>query len=86
MRYLMAAALLFYAFSALAVECPPETPDCKVIYLSPQEVQVLIQQNGALDTAEWGNRKAFEGIAAYFRTKIGNAQAGEKPKLPAEKP
>ena len=74
------------------VPCPRGAKSCKIMVLSPEEEQALVQPNGILATAAVARKIDLEGIANYFFDKIKNAPAGkvtEPPKpvaQPAEKP
>ena len=81
---LSAAFLLATSVSAFAVECPPGMPSCKVLFISPQEEQALIQQSGILATAAQGRPLDLGQAVQYFMAKIKDAPAGEvkKPEKP----
>lgn len=73
-----------------AADCPPGGP-CKVLILTPQEEQALLQPGGVLDTAEKGAFVQLSGFISYLRNKIATAPAGivpepAKPKVPVEDP
>jgi hypothetical protein len=78
---LTCAFLLFLAF-ARAEECPPNVQACKVLVLTPEEEQALMQPRGVLDTAREGRPLELGQIAAYFRDRIARAPAGTVPAQP----
>ena len=57
--------------------CPNPGEKCKVIFLSPQEENLLVGQNGILDTAAQGRQIDLGGFAVYFKSKIATAPQGE---------
>ena len=69
---------------AHAAECPQGAPSCKVVVITPQEEQVLLQRNGILDSAEQARFLDLSAYVKYFRDRIANAPAGEV-KKPEEK-
>jgi hypothetical protein len=75
MRLLLTALLT--PTMAMAVECPPDMKQCKVIYLSPQEEAILVQQNGILATAADARKLDFQGAVQFFINKIREAPQGE---------
>jgi hypothetical protein len=80
------AAWAFFAYAcheALAVECPDPGVKCKVLFLNPQEEQMLMIQNGILDTAAQGRSLDLGQFSVYLKTRIGAAPQGEVKPLPA---
>lgn len=80
------AILLLSSAAAQAVECPPGMAACKIVILSPQEEQILVQPNGILPTAAEARKVDFAGAVQYFLQKIKDAPAGEAAKPPEPKP
>ena len=82
-RQKIALALLVFAGVLLAVviaksaECPPGVQRCKVITLTPEEEQVLMQPGGIFEIAERGATVQLSAPVKYFREKIIAAPAGE---------
>lgn len=62
---------------ANATDCPANAPSCKVITLTPDEEQVLIQPRGILDTAAQARQIDLANLVAYFRAKIDKAPQGD---------
>jgi hypothetical protein len=83
---LTAVALLAFASFARAEECPPGVQACKVLVLTPDEEQALMQPRGVLDTAREGRPLELGQIAAYFRDRIARAPAGTVPAPKADVP
>ena len=66
-------------------ECPTVNEPCRILYLSPQEEQLLTGKNGILDTAAQGRAIELGGFAVYFKQKIATSIFGEvKSPPPAE--
>ena len=74
--------LLLTSVPAGATECPAGMPACKVLFLSPQEEQILTQPNGILPTAADARKLDYGGAVQYFIQKIKDAPAGEVPAKP----
>lgn len=83
LRLVSAAVGTMFITAAGAVDCPPGVLSCKVLTLSPQEEQILLQPNGILDTAAQGRKIDLGEVTLYFRNKIQAAPAGEV-KAPAQ--
>ena len=79
-KILFVAATLTFLFAmvmnALAEDCPPGAPSCKVVIMTPQEEQTLIAPNGIFDNAEWANRSGLAGIVAAWKQKLATSPAG----------
>jgi hypothetical protein len=85
MKLLLAAAVAF-ASPALAVECPRDMPACKVLFLSPQEEQLLTAPQGVLLTASEGRKVDYAGFVQYFLQRIKEAPNGTPHKDPEPAP
>ena len=70
-------AFFLLASPALATDCPEGAKSCKVITLTLDEEQVLIQPRGILDTAAAARQLDLANIVAYFRQKIDKAPLGD---------
>jgi hypothetical protein len=75
MRLLLTALLT--PTMAMAVECPSDMKSCKVIYLSPQEEQILVQPGGILSTAADARKLDYQGAVQFFINKIRESSQGE---------
>lgn len=75
MRFLAAAVFLLLVSPAFAVDCPSGAKQCKVLIVTPEEEQVLTQQNGIFEMAEWAFRPLGQA-AKYWREKLATAPAG----------
>jgi hypothetical protein len=64
------------------IQCPDPGVKCKVIYLNQQEEQMLMVQNGILDTAAQGRALELGQFSVYLKTRIGNAPQGEVKAVP----
>jgi hypothetical protein len=84
-RLLMALLVAMSPSVALAIECPAGAASCKVLVLTPQEEQILVQPQGILPTAAEARKIDFGGAVQYFLQRIKDAPAGEVPK-PAAAP
>lgn len=86
----LAFCLLFwsvvYARAEGNVQCPDPGQQCKVIYLSPQEEKMLMNQNGVLDTAAQARNLDLGQFVVYFKGRIATAPQGEVKPLPTDKP
>lgn len=65
------------------VQCPDPGVKCKVLFLNPQEEQMLMIQNGILDTAAQGRSLDLGQFSVYLKTRIGAAPQGEIKPMPA---
>lgn len=85
MLALAIVAFVLLVDDAWATECPNPGEPCKVIVLTPQEEQMLMNKNGVLDTAQAARFIDLGNIVSYFREKIAHAPAGDmKPAPKAE--
>lgn len=75
---------LFGISQAMAVECPTPGQACKVLLLTPQEEQILMQQNGVLDTAAQARALELGQFSVYLKTRIASAPQGDV--KPVEQP
>lgn len=75
-RFLFTAALLL-PVPALALECPPGAKACKVMTLTPEEQQILLNPNGIFDTAERARFLDLTNYVKYFREKIATSPDGD---------
>lgn len=69
--------LLALCSSASAIECPTPGQPCKVLFLSPQEEAMLVQERGILATAAEGRKVELDAVSLYFRRRILDAPQGE---------
>lgn len=76
MRSLFALAFFLIAYTAYAVDCPENAKSCKVLVLTPEEEQLLVNPRGILDTAAQARQLDLANVVAYFRAKIDKAEAG----------
>jgi hypothetical protein len=89
---LAAVWLLALAFAVRAdplPQCPNVGEPCKILFLSPQEEQMLMTKNGILDTAAQARAIDLGQFSVYLKTRIAAAPAGEVRKdesKPAEAP
>jgi hypothetical protein len=85
---LLAAVAFLFVGAVYATECPQGMQSCKVLILSPQEEQLLIQPGGILATAGEARKLDYAGAAQYFIQKIKDAPAGDvkKPDPPPAEP
>lgn len=63
------------------IPCPTPGQPCKVLILTPQEENVLMQQNGVLDTAAQARALELGQFSVYLKTRIAAAPQGEVQKL-----
>jgi hypothetical protein len=70
-------------FAAEMPQCPDVGVKCKVIFLNPQEENMLMIQNGILDTAAQGRALDLGQFAVFLKTKIAAAPQGEVKQPPA---
>ena len=61
----------------LHVQCPDPGVKCKVLFLTEQEQQMLMTQNGILDTAAQGRALDLGQISVYLKTRIASAPSGQ---------
>lgn len=65
--------------------CPVPGQPCKVIVLIPQEEDMLMRQNGVLDTAAQGRSLELGQFAVYMKNKVLQAAQGQVIPLPEKK-
>lgn len=80
---LSAAWALLFADEPVRPQCPDPGIRCKVIFLTEQEQQMLMTQNGILDTAAQGRALELGQFSVYLKTKIAGAPQGEVKQPPA---
>ncbi len=88
-KYLLITVTLLATTSAFAEgnpQCPIPGQQCRILYLSAQEENILTQQNGILDTAAAGRMVDLAAAVAYFKVKITNSIMGEVKPVPTDKP
>lgn len=83
---IVAVTLLTTCSKSRAAECPQGVPKCKVLVLTPDMENVLVQPNGILDTAEWGNRAGLSSAVQFFKKAIADAPAGDAKTPEIKKP
>jgi hypothetical protein len=68
--------------------CPTAGETCKILVITASEENVLMRQNGILDTAAQGRSLELGQAAVYFKTRIQAAPQGEvmAPAQPGPKP
>ena len=76
--------LFFLAMNAMAYaqNCPPGVPSCKIVSMSPDEVQSLTGPGLIFDSAEWANRANLSAAVAAWKQKIASSPAGTVAKPP----
>lgn len=79
--FLAVTFTLCLVMNAMAVECPPEMKECKVLFLSADEQKVLTQPNGILATAAQARPLDLGSTVQYFFQKVNNAPEGEVKKV-----
>ena len=70
---LVGAAIIFVmalAFNAVAQECPQGVPSCKVVVMTPEEIQSLTGPNMVFDQATWASRSTMTGLTEAWKKKI----------------
>jgi len=78
----------------VAIECPAGAPSCKLVIMTPDEINTLAGAGLIFDSAEWANRANLSAAIAAWRQKINSAPNGnvkkDEPKkqdrLPQEAP
>lgn len=80
--------LAFFLLSnaANATDCPEQAKSCKILTLTPEEEQLLVNPRGILDTAAQARALDLSNVVAYFRAKIDKAEAGTVKAPPANAP
>jgi hypothetical protein len=68
------AALAIQA--ARAEDCPPNSGGCKVVVMTPQEVQSLEGPGLIFDSAIWANRANLQGAIDAWKQKIASSPDG----------
>lgn len=68
------------------IPCPTPGQPCKVLLLTPQEENLLMQTNGVLDTAAQARALELGQFSVYLKTRIAAAPQGEVQKLPDAAP
>lgn len=83
------AAVSFPVWAQEQIVCPTPGEACRVLLLTDNEIQILTQANGILDTAAKARSLDLGALVTYFSTKIANAPAGKmlpKPEAKAAEP
>lgn len=76
--------LFFLAMNALAraEDCPAGAPSCKVVIMTPQEIQSLEGAGLIFDSAEWANRANLAAAISAWKQKIASSPDGKVPAPP----
>lgn len=91
-KILIAAAALTAIFmlamnaAAYAQDCPAGAPSCKVVLISPQELQSLEGPGMIFDSAAWANRANLQGVVDAWKQKIANSPDGKVPAPKKDEP
>ena len=72
------AFVIVMVMSALAraEDCPPGVASCKVVVITPQELQTLEGPNAIFDAAEFANKMGLSAVIAAWKQKISTAPNG----------
>ena len=73
------AFVIVMVMSALAraEDCPPGVASCKVVVITPQELQTLEGPNAIFDAAEFANKMGLSGLIAQWKQKIAASPDGK---------
>jgi hypothetical protein len=90
MRLIPALLVLLTASPAIAVECPTPQP-CTVVYLSDNDLTMLMGDKGVLSTAAQARNLDLGGYVTYFAGVLSHAEKGtpkavEQPKTQDQAP
>ncbi len=78
---LMAVVMVVWVVGLLSLvahaeDCPAGVRTCKVLTVTPEEVQALVAPGGVFDQAVWANRSGMTGLVDAWKRKIETAPAG----------
>lgn len=59
-----------------AEDCPNGTPSCKIVVMTPEEINTLTQPGGIFDQSIWANRSGMTGIVEAWKKKIETSPSG----------
>lgn len=76
MKSLLIIAALLLSTATYAEDCPKGVKDCKVLVLTPEEINTLTQPGGIFDLAVWANRANMEGLVTAWKNKLQMAPQG----------
>ena len=65
--------------------CPAGAASCKVVIITPQEMQSLEGPGMIFDSAAWANRANLQGVVDAWKQKIANSPNGVTAPAPAPK-
>ena len=71
------AIVLVMSALARAEDCPPGVASCKVVVITPQELQTLEGPNAIFDAAEFANKMGLSGLIAQWKQKIAASPDGK---------
>ena len=73
------AFVIVMVMSALAraEDCPPGVASCKVVVITPQELQTLEGSNAIFDAAEFANKMGLGNLIAQWKAKIAASPDGK---------
>lgn len=80
-------ALFMLAMNAAtrAEDCQPNSGGCKIVVMTPQEVQSLEGPGLIFDSAVWANRANLQGIVDAWKQKIASSPDGAVKPVPEAK-
>jgi len=65
--------------------CPQGVKECKIVSMTPEEVQSLIAPQGIFSQAEWASRSSMGPLVEAWKQKIQQAPAGKMYEEPEKK-
>ena len=71
------AIVLVMSALARAEDCPAGVASCKVVVISPQELQTLEGPNAIFDAAEFANKMGLSALIAQWKAKIAASPDGK---------
>ena len=71
------AIVLVMSALARAEDCPPGVASCKVVVITPQELQTLEGPNAIFDAAEFANKMGLSGLITQWKAKIAASPDGK---------
>ncbi len=68
--------LVMLTTAIMAEDCPKGAPSCKVVVMTPEEIQTLTGPGQIYDQATWANRSGMTAVVEAWKKKIETSPNG----------
>ncbi len=79
-RILIAVMSFLFGYAvaspAKAEDCPKGAQSCKIVVMTPEEIQTLTAPGNVFDQAQWANRSGMTALVEQWKKKIETSPNG----------